>query len=165
MRTRSLRRVAGVTLVELLIAIVVVGIALAAVMSVFVVTTQHSADPMARVQAQILAEGYLDEILLKKFYDTTTSQVCPGGAPSHAEYVCGYNGLPEAPISGYTVLVSVTPPTPGTATLNGLDNSSVIRVLKVDVTVNGPGSTSITLTGYRTNYECDTSGNPGCVPL
>jgi MSHA pilin protein MshD len=153
-----------VTLVELLIAIVVVGIALAAIMSVFVVTTQHSADPMARVQAQIVAEGYLDEILLKKFYDTTTNRVCPGGAASHADYVCGYNGLAEAPpgMTGYTALVSVTS---AGVTLNGLDNSSVIRVLKVDVTVTGPGSTSITLTGYRTNYECNASGNPGCVPL
>jgi MSHA pilin protein MshD len=151
-----------VTLVELLIAIVVVGIALAAIMSVFVVTTQHSADPMARVQAQILAEGYLDEILLKKFYDTTTNRVCPGGAASHASFVCGYNGLSETPISGYTAAVSVTS---SGVTLNGLDNSSVIRVLKVDVTVTGPGSTTITLTGYRTNYECNVSGDPGCVPL
>ena len=157
MRARS----AGVTLVELLIAIVVVGIALAAIMSVFVVTTQHSADPMTRVQAQILAEGYLDEILLKKFYDTTTNRVCPGGVGSHAAYVCGYDGLSEAPITGYTASVVVTW---SGVTLNGLNNVSVIRVLQVDVTVNGPGSTSITLTGYRTNYECNASGDPGCVP-
>lgn len=153
------------TLVEIIIAIVVVGIALAAIMSVFVVTTQHSADPMGRVQAQILAEGYLDEILLKKFYDTTTSRVCPGGAGSHAAYVCGYNGLSETPIAGYTVAVSVTPPTPGTVTLNGLDNSSVMRVLKIDVTVTGPDSTSVNLTGYRTNYDCNAAGDPGCAPL
>ena len=50
-------------------------------------------------------------------------------------------------------------------TLNGLNNASVIRVLQVDVTVTGPGSTSITLTGFRTNYECNAAGDPGCVPL
>ena len=50
-------------------------------------------------------------------------------------------------------------------TLNGLNNASVIRVLQVDVTVTGPGSTSITLTGYRTNYECNVSGDSGCKPL
>ena len=161
MRARLLQRAAGVTLVELLIAIVVVGIALAAVMSVFVVTTQHSADPMVRVQAQILAEGYLDEILLKKFYDTTTNRVCPGGAASHASYVCGYNGLLETPITGYTARVDVTS---SGVSLNGLNNASVVRVLQVDVTVAGPGSTSITLTGYRTNYECNASGDAGCVP-
>ena len=162
MRARSVRRAAGVTLVELIIAIVVVGIALASIMSVFVVTTQHSADPMVRVQAQILAEGYLDEVLLKKFYDTTTNKVCPGGAASHASYVCGYNGLSEAPITGYTASVSVTS---SGVTLGSLNNVSVIRVLQVDVTVTGPASTSITLTGFRANYECNASGDPGCVPL
>src|SRR5262249_26444098 len=162
MRARPVRRTAGVTLVELIIAIVVVGIALAAIMSVFIVTTQHSADPMGRVQAQILAEGYLDEILLKKFYDTTTSRVCPGGAASHAAYVCGYNCLSEPSIAGYTASVAVTS---SGVTLNGLNNTSVIRVLQVNVTVTGPDSTSINLTGYRTNYECNASGDPGCVPL
>jgi len=162
MRAKSVRRAAGMTLVEIIIAIVVVGIALAAIMSVFVVTTQHSADPMARVQAQILAEGYLDEVLLKRFYDTSTSRVCPGGAPSHANYVCGYNGLSETPIAGYTANVAVTS---AGVTLNGLNNASVIRVLQVDVTVTGPGSTSINLTAYRTNYDCNAAGDPGCVPL
>ena len=137
MRARSFRCAAGVTLVELIIAIVVVGIALASIMSVFVVTTQHSVDPMVRVQAQILAEGYLDEVLLKKFYDTTTNRVCPGGAGSHASYVCGYNGLSEAPIAGYAASVSVTS---SGVTLGSLNNSSVIRVLQVDVTVTGPAS-------------------------
>jgi len=152
----------GFTLIEVIVAIVIVGIALASVMSVFVVTTQHSVDPMVRVQAQILAEGYLDEVLLKKFYDTTTNRVCPGGAGSHASYVCGYNGLSEAPIAGYAASVSVTS---SGVTLGSLNNSSVIRVLQVDVTVTGPASTSITLTGYRANYECNASGDPGCVPL
>ena len=162
MPARSVRRTAGVTLVELIIAIVVVGIALAAIMSVFVVTTHHSADPMLRVQAQILAEGYLDEVLLKKFYDTTSNRVCPGGAASHANYVCGYNGLSETPITGYTASVSVTS---AGVTLGSLNNASVIRVLQVDVTVAGPGSTTIALTGYRANYECNVSGDSGCKPL
>src|SRR5258706_13000763 len=99
MRARSLQRAAGVTLVELIIAIVVVGIALAAIMSVFVVTTQHSADPMAGVHAQILAEGYLDEVLLKKVYDTTSNRICPRRAPSHPAYGGGDNRLSETPIT------------------------------------------------------------------
>ena len=162
MRARPLRRIDGVTLVELIVAIVVVGIAVSAILSVFVVTTQHSADPMPRVQAQILAEGYLDEVLLKKFYDTTTSRVCPGGPASHASYVCGYNGLSETPIAGYTASVAVTS---AGVTLGSLSNASVIRVLRVDVTVTGPASTSITLTAYRANYECNASGDAGCMPL
>lgn len=152
-------------MVEAILGIVIVSIALTAVMAVFVVTTQHSADPMAQLQAQILAEGYLEEILLKPFYDENTDKVCPGGAPSHAPYVCGYDGLSESPISGYTATVAVVS---AGATLGSVNNADgTIRVLRVDVSVTGPGNTSITLTGYRTNYECDSSAAPGnqCKPL
>lgn len=157
-------RSGGVTLIELIMAIVIVSISLAAVMSVFVVTTQHSADPMARVQAQIIAEGYLDEVLLKKFYDTTTNKVCPAGPGSHADYVCGYNGLsePVPGVAGYTAAIAVT--STG-VTLGSLSNAGAIRVLRIDVTITAPDSTTITLTGFRTNYECNVSTDPGCVPL
>jgi MSHA pilin protein MshD len=151
----------GFTLIELIMAIMIVAVSLTAVMSVYIVTVQHSADPMNRLQAQIIAEGYLNEILLKNFYDTTTDTVCPGAAPSHAAYVCGYNGLTETPMSGYSATVSVVH---SGATLGALDNASVIRVLRVDVTVTGPNSTSVTLSGYRTNYECHTLGDSGCKP-
>ena len=164
MRANRSRSRHGFTLIEVIVAIVIVGIALASVMSVFVVTTQHSADPMARVQAQLAAEAYLDEILLKNFYDTTTNKVCPAGAASHANYVCGYNGLSEAVpgLSGYTAAVTVTATG---VTLGTLNNSSVIRVLRIDVTVTDPNSNTITLTGFRTNYECNVSGDSACVSL
>jgi MSHA pilin protein MshD len=160
--SRSRRR-RGFTLIEVIVAIVIVGIALASVMSVFVVTTQHSADPMARVQAQLAAEAYLDEILLKNFYDNTTNKVCPAGAGTHANYVCGYNGLSEAVpgLSGYTAAVTVI--SVG-VTLGSLDNSSVTRVLRIDVTVTDPSSNTITLTGFRTNYECNVPADTACVP-
>jgi MSHA pilin protein MshD len=163
MRANRSRSRHGFTLIEVIVAIVIVGIALASVMSVFVVTTQHSADPMARVQAQLAAEAYLDEILLKNFYDTTTNKVCPAGAGSHANYVCGYNGLSEAVpgLTGYTVSVAVTR---SGVTLGSLDNVSVTRVLRIDVTVSDPNSNTITLTGFRTNYECNVSTDAACVP-
>jgi MSHA pilin protein MshD len=162
MSTNARKAGRGFTLVEAIIAIMIVSVALAGVISVFIVTTQHSSDPMARVQAQIIAEGYLNEILLKRFYDSTTSRVCPGGAASHASYVCGYNGLSESPVSGYTATVTVTS---SGATLGSLNNSSVVRVLRVDVAVSTPNGESLTFTGYRTNYECNTTGDSGCVPL
>ena len=155
---------AGFTLIEAIIAIVVVGVAVAGVLSVFIVTTSHSADPMARVQAQIIAEGYLDEVLLKKFYDSATNKVCPGGAGAHADYVCGYNGLSEAVpgIAGFNAAVSVS--STG-VTLGSLNNAGAVRVLRVEVTITLPNGTSLTLTGFRTNYECNAPADPGCVPL
>jgi MSHA pilin protein MshD len=152
----------GFTLVEAIISIMIVAIAIAGVISVFIVTTQHSADPMSRVQAQLIAEGYLEEILLKRFYDATTNKVCPAGGPSHASYVCGYNGLSESPVTGYTANVTVSS---SGVTLGSLNNSSVIKVLRVDVSVATPNGETITLTGYRTNYECNATGDPACVPL
>ena len=151
----------GFTLIELIMAIMIVAVSMVGVLSVFILSVQHSADPMTRLQAQIIAEGYLNEILLKKFYDTGTNTVCPAGVPSHASYVCGYNGLSETPMTGYTATVTVTH---SGATLGTLNNASVIRVLRVDVTVTGPGNTSITLSGYRANYECNASGDSECKP-
>lgn len=164
----------GVTLLELIIAIVIVGISLAAVLSVFVITSQHSADPMVRQQAQMIAESYLDEILLKRFYDPDTNNVCPGAAEARSAFdnVCDYNllnqaptdqsGAPIAALSAYNVAVSVD--NGAGVTLNGVDNTGVTRVLLVMVTVTGPGNTSVTLNGYRTHYECNTVGDPECKP-
>ena len=165
------RRAPGFTLIEVIIAIVIVGISLTAVMSVFIVTAQHSADPMARQQAQMIAEAYLDEILLKRFYDPDSNSVCPGpeGSRSAFDNVCDYNGLSQAPtdqtgaaisaLSAYNVAVTVDS---GSVDLNGVNNSGVTRVLLVTVTVTGPNNTSVTLASYRTNYECNTAGDPEC---
>ena len=168
-------RQAGVSLLELILAIVIIGVAMASVMSVFLVSTQHSADPMVVQQAELIAEAYLDEILAKKFYDPDTNNVCPAAEASRALYdnVCDYNmASPQAPadqfgtaivaLAAYSVQVTVSN---SGVTLNGTDNTSVIRVLRVDVNVTGPNGTNLTLTGYRTNYECNASGDSGCKAL
>ena len=166
MYARAARARRGFSLVELVLAIVVMGIALAAATTLFVVTTRHSADPMIQQQAQLIAESYLDEILIKRFYDPDTNTVCTGTTAGETrltyDNVCDYNGLNEAPFAGYTVQVSVA--NAGVA-LNGIDNATVIRVLRVDVTATGPAGTSVTLSAYRTNYECNAAGNPECKPL
>jgi MSHA pilin protein MshD len=88
--------------------------------------------------------------------------------------VCDYNGITnQAPadafgnalsgLSNYKVTVTVT--RDNTVNLNGLNNntgSGLYRVMRVDVTVTGPAGTSITLSGYRTNYNCNSTSDPGC---
>ena len=59
----------GFTLVELVIAMVVISIALSGVLMVMNYTTAHSADPMIQHQAVAIAEAYLEEILLKPYAD------------------------------------------------------------------------------------------------
>jgi MSHA pilin protein MshD len=169
----------GVSLVELIVAIVIVGVGVAGILSVMNLTTRHSADPMIQQQAQLIAESYLEEILLKKFYDPDTDTVCPAREASRASYdnVCDYDGLSDTAgalnqfgtvvtgLESYNVAVTVT--RDGTVALGSLDNTVAVRVLRVDVVVTHdsiPG-VSIPLTGYRTNYNCNAAGDPGCKPL
>ena len=56
------RRQRGVTLIELVLFIVIVGVASAAILGVMSLTTQRSADPQLRKQALAIAEAMLDEI-------------------------------------------------------------------------------------------------------
>lgn len=63
----SQRRQRGVTLIELVMFIVIVSIAVVGVLSVFGYTTKHSADPLRRKQALMIAEGLLEEVELAQF--------------------------------------------------------------------------------------------------
>jgi MSHA pilin protein MshD len=62
-RTRHL----GVTLVEQIVFIAVVGVAVAGVMAAFVMSTRGSADPMLQKQALAVAEAILEEVQLMPF--------------------------------------------------------------------------------------------------
>jgi len=67
LRARPRLRQHGLTLIELILFIMIVGIALTAIISVMSLTTQRSADPVRRKQALMLAEAYLEEIEQAKF--------------------------------------------------------------------------------------------------
>lgn len=56
------RRQRGVTLVELIMFMVIVGIALAGILQVMRLTTANSADPLRRKQALMIAEALLEEV-------------------------------------------------------------------------------------------------------
>ena len=180
-------RQGGMTLVELIISIAIIGIAVAGVLGVMNATTMRSADPMVREQAQLIAEAYMEEILLKTFVDAASATVCPAPPALRTDYhdnVCDYSGLTDTgarnqfgtaipALADYTVSVTVSPsPADLTAAvdLNGIvnDYGSVpnrIRVLRVDVTVTGPNGTSTVLTGYRTYYDCVIGTGVNCRPL
>ncbi|MGC8733075.1 MAG: type IV pilus modification PilV family protein, partial [Halothiobacillaceae bacterium] len=51
----------GFTLIELVLAVVILSIGLAGILLVYSQTVAKSADPMLRQQALALAEGYLEE--------------------------------------------------------------------------------------------------------
>ena len=135
--------------------IVVISVGVAGILSVMSYTTQHSADPMARQQAILIAESYMEEILLKPFLDPSSpaaTQVCPVKEASRAAYdnVCDYNALLDdgvrdqqgnlvSGLTAYNISISVTGdagvalgPT-ASQIVNTLPNT--IRVLRIDLTV------------------------------
>ena len=67
----------GLTLIELIMFIIVVGVGLAGVLSVLDVTGRSSADPVIRKQAAAIAESLMEEIV-------ATPYACPGGATCNA---------------------------------------------------------------------------------
>jgi MSHA pilin protein MshD len=146
------RRDSGATLIELIIAIVVISIAASAVLGVLSSTAGRSADAMVLSQAVSIAEAYLEEISLKAFAD-------PDGVDGEAarasfDDVDDYDGLVDngardqfgtalAPLSQYTVTVTVA----ATTALAGVPGADAERI---DVRVTYPGNGSVALTGYKT---------------
>ncbi len=144
----------GMTLVELVMTIVIIGIAAAALFSAMASITGRSADPMLRQQSLAAAEAYLEEILLQPYVQADQPTAC---GRSCFNDVRDYDGLAGAPadadgnaltaLAGYGVRVDVTGPN----ALNGVD------ALRVDVNVTDPAGQALVLTGYRTCY-----GEAGC---
>ena len=148
-----MRRQAGTTLIELVIAIVIVSIAVSAVLMVFSMNVGYSADPMIRYQAVAIAEAYLEEISLKAFAD-------PGGGDGEAsrdlyDDADDYHGLVnvgarnqfDAALPGlgdYTVSVTVTQ--------SALPSIAAIDNYLINVTVTHAADINFTLSAYRPNF-------------
>ena len=67
MSSMSRSRGRGVTLIELIVFIVIVGVAMAGLFAAFDTITKASADPQVRKQVLAIAESLMDEIMLKPF--------------------------------------------------------------------------------------------------
>jgi len=144
----------GVTLVELVIALVIISVALVGMAAAVRSMVGRSADPAIRQQAIAIANAYMAEITQKEF-----TAGCSARHANRADYteVCHYNGLSDgrardqlgngiAGLTGYTVAVAAV----GSAELNGLAAADVLRIT---VTVTGPANTSFALVSYRARYQ------------
>lgn len=174
------RRALGLTLIELLMFIVVVGIALAAMLRVFITATAASADPMIQRQQLAIAESLLREVQLMPFtwcdpgdanVETAASTAdCgtvenPGPEPGETRYgptnyfdnVNDYNGFTMAGIRDLsnTAVAGLSGYSASVAVVaDTLDTLSAGSgdALKITVTVSGPGNSSLVLQGWRTRY-------------
>lgn len=156
----------GVTLIELIIAIVIVSVAMVGIYSVMTTTLLHSADPIIEKQLISIAESLMDEIQAKDFEDAysqctaSTTPSCNANSltdrPNYND-VSDYNGFTMngiyavdgtaiSGLSAYSVSVTVD----STATLGGLSGSSQVKRIAVTVT---NGAETFTLEGYRTKYD------------
>lgn len=149
----------GFTLLELIVAMVVISVGLAGLLMAFNVAMRHSADPVANKQMLAVAEGLIDEILLKPHavngVALANSPVSCGSAGAergdfddvrdyHAyetSGVCDIDGAAVAGLAAYRVRVDV---------LSG-SWQSIPDVLTIQVSVTRDQQT-LTLTGRRTPY-------------
>ena len=189
MSTRRVSGQLGLSLVEQIVFIAIVGVAVTGVLAVFVTTSRGSADPMIQKQALAIAEAVMEEVQLQPFTycdpddanaATATSVAgCaaanennlapeainepPGGAAETRagadrpfDNVNDYNGFAMGPsisniggtaiagLDGYSASVTVAN--------QALGGVNATESLLIAVTVTGPGSTTVTLHGYRTRY-------------
>jgi MSHA pilin protein MshD len=169
----------GLSLIELLVFIVVVGIAVSGVLSVYSLNARSSADPMVQKQALAIAESLLEEVLAKPYTycdpDDDAVETALSSADCATPEVMGTDGVedrysnltPFDNVNDYngfnmTGIVdlggnTIAPLAAYTASVrvqpagafNGIPAG---ETLLATVTVTGPGNHSVSLSGYRTRY-------------
>lgn len=147
----------GMSLIELVVAIVVVAICLTGAFALVDATTRRSADPMLERQATSIAEAYLEEILQQAYLDPDDGKVCPTAETDRTLFdnVCDYRDLLEVGarnqqgalvpgLESYRVDVEIDTQ----AKLGALSGSTA--VLRIDVAVSDPLGRPVRLSAYRT---------------
>lgn len=149
----------GFTLLELIVAMVVISVGLAGLLMAFNVAMRHSADPVVNKQMLAVAEGLIDEILLKPHAvngvaPANSSVSCGSAGAERVDFddvrdyhayetsgICDIDGAAVAGLAAYRVRVDVVP-----GTWQGIAD-----VLTIQVSVMRDQQT-LTLTGRRTPY-------------
>lgn len=136
----------GLSLIELVIALVVFSIALTATLAAVATITVRSADPMIQTQALYIAQSYMDEILSRPADEPCANPDDPRDQWQQVACYDGLDGSPQDPLGnsldrlqGYRVKVS----TDDSATLNG------VSVTRITVTVRYGQSVNLELVAYK----------------
>lgn len=176
--TPAVRRIRGLTLIELLLFVVILGIALSAMLSVFITATQASADPLIRRQQLAIAESLLREVELMPFTwcdpdDAATATAASAAGCTTAEalgpeagetrygptsYFDNVNDYASFSMTGIRDITNAAVSglsgyaaavDVASATLNGIAGGAA---LKITVTVTAPDGSRLSLQGWRTRF-------------
>jgi MSHA pilin protein MshD len=154
---RGRGRQSGLSLVELVVAIVVLAVGLAAMLIAITNATRSGGDPLANKQTIAIAEAMLEEIELKPFntgtfagpYNCGTRPQFDAVFPDYNNYaaaaVCDMTtGLPIAFLNGYNTTVTLTP-----TAIGGIPAANAYLIT---VKVTSPGGYTVSLSGFRSSY-------------
>jgi MSHA pilin protein MshD len=141
----------GFTLIEMVIAIVVLGVGLAGLLLAFSTVSRHNADPLINKQMFAVAQEIMEEIALKPY--TAVANTAPASCARDtyndisdydgysASQICDMEGTPIANLAAYSLDVSVA--------VSALDG--IAEAKKITVTV-GHATGNVSLVSWRTNY-------------
>ena len=148
------RGAAGFSLIELIVFIVIVGVALAGVLSVLDFTSSRSAEPIVAKQAVAVGEAFIDEIISRDYANAAGTNVDPRsnftGITDYHLYSTSNiiklrNGNSIAGLTGYSISVQVG----NTVTVTGSDMRPIL------VTVSDPLGRSYLFRAYKANYRAN----------
>jgi MSHA pilin protein MshD len=134
---RSLRRDCGFTLIEVIVAMVIIAMAATTIVGLMSTVATRSAETMLQTQANDIADTYLREFLVRPFADLSGANDV--GARDQF-------GNPLAGLGGYQVVVTVAP------LLVPLGAIPVGQAQLVTVMVTAPTQAVTILHGYKTDH-------------
>ena len=144
----SIKRMAGTTLIELIVAIVIVGTALAGLVAAYNRANIASTDPLVTQQMLAIAESMMEEVMQKPFVAQTnqTGRLFFNDLMDYNGYgpvaVSNVNGGAVPGLGRYTVQVQVNQ--------QGITGVAAADAMRVQVIVRAPGAQDLRLVGWRT---------------
>ncbi len=135
----------GMTLIELIVAITIIGISIISILGLLSFQASRSSNAMIQAQAAQIADAYLNEVTQKSFLPLAN----PSGRANFND-IDDYNGLNDAVATDQSGM-----PVPG---LDGFSVSiqiiattlNTVPAKRIDVTVQHINAPSVVATGYRT---------------
>jgi MSHA pilin protein MshD len=134
----------GLSLIELIVAIVIISVGLVGILSVLRLSTAKSADPLVSKQAIAVADALMEEILSRDFGDYSAYSASFVNAAISGTTIF-------SPANAYQTAVSAVASSNFGAGALSVPSTDVYRI---DVSVKAAqNNVTYQLTGYRFNYD------------